>query len=177
MSELTTIARPYAKAAFDFAVEKGQLDQWGEMLAFGAEVAKNEQMHELLNSSMAADKLAEIFVSVCGEQFDEFGQNFVKVMAENGRLQALPDVFEQFLVLKTEHEKTVAVVVTSATELSEQQKTEISNKLEQRLSRKVQLNCSIDETLLGGVVIRAGDLVIDDSVRGRLNRLSDALQS
>ncbi|MDC0610927.1 F0F1 ATP synthase subunit delta [Vibrio sp.] len=177
MSELTTIARPYAKAAFDFAVEKGQLAQWGEMLAFSAEVAKNEQIHELLNSSMAAEKLADIFVTVCGDQFDEFGQNFLRVMAENGRLLALPDVFEQFLVLKTEHEKTVAVTVTSATELSEEQKKEISNKLEQRLSRKVQLNCSIDETLLGGVVIRAGDLVIDDSVRGRLNRMSDALQS
>ncbi|MCE0493613.1 F0F1 ATP synthase subunit delta [Vibrio salinus] len=177
MSELTTIARPYAKAAFDFAVEKGQLDQWGEMLAFGAEVAKNEQMHELLNSSMAAEQLAEIFVSVCGEQFDEFGQNLIKVMAENSRLQALPDVCEQFLVLKTEHEKTVAVEVVSATELSKEQEAAISDKLEQRLSRKVQLNCSIDETLLGGVVIRAGDLVIDDSVRGRLNRLSDALQS
>ncbi|MCW8335106.1 F0F1 ATP synthase subunit delta [Vibrio sp. SCSIO 43135] len=177
MSDLTTIARPYAKAAFDFAVEKEQLDQWGQMLAFAAEVANNEQIQELLNSSTSAEKLAEVFIAVCGEQFDAYGQNLLKVMAENGRLKALPYVCEEFLVLKKEHEKEVDVDVVSATELSEQQLADISSKLEQRLERKVQLNCSVDETLLGGVIIRAGDLVIDNSARGRLNRLSDALQS
>ncbi|MDC5704732.1 F0F1 ATP synthase subunit delta [Vibrio europaeus] len=177
MADMTTIARPYAKAAFDFAVEKGQLDQWGQMLSFAAEVANNEQVHELLTSSMSADKLAEVFVAVCGEQVDEFGQNLIKVMAENGRLEALPDVCAEFLLLKQEHEKEISVEVTSATELSEQQKADISSKLETRLERKVQLNCSVDEALLGGVIIRAGDLVIDNSARGRLSRLSDALQS
>ncbi|PNH85363.1 F0F1 ATP synthase subunit delta [Vibrio diazotrophicus] len=177
MSDLTTIARPYAKAAFDFAVEKQQLTQWSEMLAFAAEVTNNEQMNELLTSSASAEKLAEIFIAICGEQFDEFGQNLIKVMAENGRLRAIPDVFEQFVALKKEYEKNIDVEVISATELSEQQLSDISSKLEQRLERKVQLNCSVDETLLGGVVIRAGDLVIDNSARGRLNRLSDALQS
>jgi F-type H+-transporting ATPase subunit delta len=177
MYDLVTIARPYAKAAFDFAVEKEQLDQWGEMLTFAVEVAKNEHMKELLNSSMAAEKMAEIFIDVCGEQFDEFGQNLIKVMAENGRLKALPDVCDLFFMLKTEYEKLVEVEVVSATELSEEQKTEISNKLEQRLDRKVQLNCSIDEALLGGVIIRAGDLVIDNSMSGRLSRLSDVLLS
>jgi F-type H+-transporting ATPase subunit delta len=98
-------------------------------------------------------------------------------MAENGRLEALPDVCAEFLLLKQEHEKEITVEVTSATELSDQQKADISSKLEARLERKVKLNCSVDETLLGGVIIRAGDLVIDDSARGRLNRLSDALQS
>ncbi|SJL84865.1 F0F1 ATP synthase subunit delta [Vibrio palustris] len=177
MSTLTTIARPYAKAAFDFAVEKQQLDQWSEMLTFAAEVTNNEQMHELLTSSMSAKQLAEIFIGVCGEQFDEFGQNLIKVMAENGRLDVMPDVCVEFHALKKEHESKIDVDVISATELSEQQKTDISSKLEQRLERKVLLNCSIDETLLAGVVIRAGDLVIDNSARGRLGRLSDALQS
>ncbi|EGR2797743.1 F0F1 ATP synthase subunit delta [Vibrio navarrensis] len=177
MSDLTTIARPYAKAAFDFAVEKKQLDQWGQMLSFAAEVAKNEQISELLSGSMSADKLTELFVAICGEQVDEHGQNLLKVMAENGRLKALPDVCKQFFVLKKEHEKEIDVEVISATELSDEQVANISSKLEQRLERKVKLNCSIDEALLGGVIIRAGDLVIDNSARGRLNRLSDALQS
>ncbi len=177
MSDLTTIARPYAKAAFDFAVDKGQLDQWGQMLSFAAEVANNEQMKELLTGSVSADKLAEIFVAVCGEQVDAHGQNLLKVMAENGRLTALPDVSEQFMALKKEHEKEIDVEVISASELSDEQLANISSKLEQRLERKVKLNCSIDEALLGGVIIRAGDLVIDNSARGRLNRLSDALQS
>ncbi|ALR16904.1 F0F1 ATP synthase subunit delta [Vibrio natriegens] len=177
MSDLTTIARPYAKAAFDFAVEKDQLDQWGQMLSFAAEVAKNEQMSELLTSSFSAEKMAEIFVAVCGDQVDANGQNLLKVMAENGRLTALPDVCEQFFILKKEHEKEVDVEVISASELSDEQLANIGSKLEARLERKVKLNCSVDETLLGGVIIRAGDLVIDDSARGRLNRLSDALQS
>jgi F-type H+-transporting ATPase subunit delta len=177
MSDLTTIARPYAKAAFDFAVEKDQLDQWGQMLSFAAEVANNEQMTELLTSSFSAEKMAEIFVAVCGDQVDANGQNLLKVMAENGRLTALPDVCEQFFILKKEHEKEIDVEVISASELSDEQLANISSKLEARLERKVKLNCSVDETLLGGVIIRAGDLVIDDSARGRLNRLSDALQS
>lgn len=177
MSDLTTIARPYAKAAFDFAVEKGELDQWSLMLSFAAEVAQNNDIHNLLSSSLTAEKLSEVFIAVCGEQFDEFGQNLIKVMAENGRLMAFPDVCKEFLLLKQEHEKEIDVEVTSAVELSEEQRADISSKLEQRLARKVQLNCSIDETLLSGVIIRAGDLVIDNSARGRLDRLSDALQS
>lgn len=177
MSDLTTIARPYAKAAFDFAVEQGQLDQWGQMLSFAAQVANNEQMQELLTGSISADKLAEVFVAVCSDQVDVHGQNLLKVMAENGRLVALPDVCKQYFALKQEHEKEIDVEVISAADLSAEQLANISSKLEQRLERKVKLNCSVDETLLGGVIIRAGDLVIDDSARGRLNRLSDALQS
>jgi F-type H+-transporting ATPase subunit delta len=90
---------------------------------------------------------------------------------------AFPDVCKQFLLLKQEHEKEIDVEVTSAVELSEEQRSSIISKLELRLARKVQLNCSIDETLLSGVIIRAGDLVIDNSARSRLDRLSDALQS
>ncbi|MGF1726478.1 F0F1 ATP synthase subunit delta [Photobacterium nomapromontoriensis] len=177
MSDMTTIARPYAKAAFDFAVEKGELAQWAEMLTFAAEVANNETIKDILDSGYAADKLTEIFVSVCGEQLNEFGQNLIKVMAENGRLKALPAVCEEYLLLKSEREKTIDADVISAIALDDSQLEAISQKLEQRLDRKVKLNCSVDETLIAGVVIRAGDLVIDNSVRGKLDRLSDALQS
>ena len=177
MSDLTTIARPYAKAAFDFAVEKGELSQWAEMLTFAAEVTRNETIQDILDSGYAADKLTEIFLSVCGEQLNETGQNLIKVMAENGRLKALPAVCDEFLLLKSELEKTIDAAVVSAVELDDSQLEAISAKLEQRLSRKVKLNCSVDETLIAGVVIRAGDLVIDNSVRGKLDRLSDTLQS
>ncbi|MCG3864383.1 MULTISPECIES: F0F1 ATP synthase subunit delta [unclassified Photobacterium] len=177
MSQMTTIARPYAKAAFDFAVETNQLAQWAEMLNFASEVAQNDTMQDVLDSGFAADKLTEIFVSVCGEQLDEFGQNLLKVMAENGRLKALPDVCDEFMTLKHEHEHTIEATVISAIALDDNQLDAISVKLEQRLARKVMLTCSVDETLIAGVVIRAGDLVIDNSVRGKLNRLSDTLQS
>ncbi|CAG21863.1 MULTISPECIES: F0F1 ATP synthase subunit delta [Photobacterium] len=177
MSDMTTIARPYAKAAFDFAVENGELAQWAEMLTFASEVVKNEAMQDILRSGFSADKLTEIIVSVCDEQLNEFGQNLLKVMAENGRLTMVPAVSDEFLFLKNEHEKTIEADVISAVVLEDSQLVAISQKLEQRLERKVKLNCSVDETLIAGVVIRAGDLVIDNSVRGKLNRLSDTLQS
>lgn len=177
MSEMATIARPYAKAAFDFAVEKGELSQWAQMLTFCSEVAKNKDVAQLLDGAMASEQLAEIFISICGEQLNEFGQNFIHVMAENGRLKVLPGVLDQFILLKHEFEKVIDADVTSAIELTEQQKADIGAKLEARLERKVKLNCSVDETLLAGVIIRAGDLVIDNSARGRLGRLSETLQS
>lgn len=176
MSDLTTIARPYAKAAFEFSVEKGALDQWSEMLTFAAAVANNETMVDLLNQSYAPEKMADIFVSVCTE-FDEHGKNFIKVLALNGRLKALPEVCDAFLAMRREYEKRMDVEIISATKLTQKQLGSIGSKLEQRFERKVKLNCSVDATLLSGVIIRAGDLIIDDSMRGRLNRLSDTLKS
>ncbi len=98
-------------------------------------------------------------------------------MAENGRLKVLPDVLEQFVHLRAASEATADVEVTSATALSEEQLTKISAAMEKRLSRKVKLNCKIDKSVMAGVIIRAGDTVIDGSVRGRLERLADVLQS
>lgn len=177
MSELTTIARPYAKAAFDFAVEKQVVSQWQEMLAFAAEVAKNSDMQAILTSSLAADKLAELFTNICAEQLDQHGQNLVKVLAENGRLQALPDISDLFDHFKAEFDKEIDVDVTSAVELDDKQQADISASLEKRLARKVKLNCNVDPALVAGVLIKAGDTVIDGSVRSKLNRLADALQA
>ena len=170
MSEFITVARPYAKAAFDFAVEHQSVERWQDMLAFAAEVTKNEQMAELLSGALAPETLAESFIAVCGEQLDENGQNLIRVMAENGRLNALPDVLEQFIHLRAVSEATAEVDVISAAALSEQQLAKISAAMEKRLSRKVK-------SVMAGVIIRAGDMVIDGSVRGRLERLADVLQS
>ena len=177
MSEFITVARPYAKAAFDFAVENQSVERWQDMLAFAAEVTKNEQMAELLSGALAPETLAESFIAVCGEQLDENGQNLIRVMAENGRLNALPDVLEQFIHLRAVSEATAEVDVISAAALSEQQLAKISAAMEKRLSRKVKLNCKIDKSVMAGVIIRSGDMVIDGSVRGRLERLADVLQS
>ncbi|MDY4377895.1 F0F1 ATP synthase subunit delta [Pectobacterium brasiliense] len=177
MSEFVTVARPYAKAAFDFAVENQALDRWQNMLAFSAEVARNEQIAELLSGAVAPIELAKTFIAVCGNQLDEAGQNLIRVMAENGRLPVLPEVLEQFIQLRATLESTVDVDVISASTLSEQQQSKIAAAMEKRLSRKVKLNCKIDKSVMAGVVIRAGDMVIDGSIRGRLERLADVLQS
>lgn len=177
MSELTTIARPYAKAAFDYAVEHKTIASWQQMLVFAAEVAKNSAIKDLLSGAVAAEKLAEIFNAVCGEQLDLHGQNLIKVLAENRRLKALPDISVMFNAFKAEFDKEIEVDVTSAAKLNAKQQADISAALEKRLARKVKLNCSVDPKLIAGVVIKAGDTVIDGSVRSKLNRLADALQA
>ncbi len=177
MSEFVTVARPYAKAAFDFAVEHQSLDRWQSMLAFTAEVTRNGQIEELLSGALAPETMSQTFIAVCGDQLDDAGQNLIKVMAENGRLRVLPEVLQQFIELRASLEAIAEVEVTSAAPLSEAQQAKIAAAMEKRLSRKVKLNCKIDKSVLAGVVIRAGDMVIDGSVRSRLERLADVLQS
>ena len=177
MSELTTVARPYAKAAFDFAVEHNAIAQWQEMLGFAAAVASNETVSQLSGGSMAADKLAGLYINVCGESLDTHGQNLIKVLAENKRLTALPEISALFDLLKAEYDKEIEVVVTSATELTDTQTTNLSASLEKRLARKVKLICNVDPALVAGLVVKAGDTVIDGSVKSKLNRLADALQA
>lgn len=177
MSELTTVARPYARAAFEFAAEHKALDKWSQMLTFAACVAQNDSVNELLHGDKTPEALAQIFIQICDSDLDEHGQNFIKVLAENGRLTTLPDVVEQFAELVTAHQNEADVEVTSAVELSESQRAEISAAMEKRLNRQVRLTCEVDASLVAGVIIRAGDLVIDDSVRGKLNRMADTLQS
>lgn len=177
MSEIVTVARPYAKAAFDFAVEQQGLDRWQQMLSFAAEVSRDDQVADLLSSALAPEHLANTFLAICGEQLDENGQNLIKVMAENGRLIVLPDVLEQFIQLRSAQESTIEVDVTSATPLNDNQMANLATAMEKRLSRKVKLNCKIDKSVMAGIIIRAGDMVIDGSIRGRLDRLTEVLQS
>lgn len=175
MSELTTVARPYAKAAFDFAVEHKTVAQWQDMLVFAGQVAQNDDMHQVLTGAIAPEALAEIFINVCGEQLDQNGQNLIKVLAENERLVALPIISELFDKFKADYDKVIEVDITSATELTAQQQSQISATLEERLARKVKLNCNVDSALVAGFVVKAGDTVIDGSVKSKLERLADTL--
>ena len=177
MSELTTVARPYAKAAFDFAVEEKAMDSWLTQLTFAAEVAKDETIKGYLSGGASVEQAQTLFLNVCGEQVNSQGQNFLKVMAENERLLVLPLVLEHFLALKAEFDQEVTVEVTSAVEITVEQKTTLSAALEKRLARKVKLNCNIDVNIVSGLIIKAGDMVIDGSVQGKLSRLATTLQS
>jgi len=177
MSELTTIARPYAKAAFDFAVEKNAIDSWLAQLSFAAQVSQDETIHTYLSGGVSVEQATTLFLNVCGEQVNSEGQNFLKVMAESHRLLVLPQVLTQFAELKAEHEKIINVNVTSAVEVTAEQETKISAALEKRLARKVKLNCNVDASILSGLIIQAQDMVIDGSIQGKLNRLAQTLQS
>ncbi|MCX2961752.1 F0F1 ATP synthase subunit delta [Rodentibacter caecimuris] len=176
MSELTTIARPYAKAAFDFAIEKSAVEKWAEMLSFVSAVIENETVKTLLNSVASAQKLADTVISICGEQLDQYGQNFIRLMAENKRLSAIPAVFNEFKHYVEEHQAIAEVDVVSAQPLNVTQIEKITAAMEKRLARKVKLNCNVDSSLIAGVVIRTEDFVIDGSSRGQLTRLANELQ-
>ncbi|MEI6897963.1 MAG: F0F1 ATP synthase subunit delta [Psychromonas sp.] len=177
MSELTTVARPYARAAFEFAISNNNIEAWSDMLFFAAEVAQDATMAKILICDKAPQELASIFMSICDDQLDEKGQNFIRILAENGRLSVLPRVAQLYAELEIDYKKEINVDVVSAYALSKKQQTELSKSLEKRLARKVNLNCSIDKSLIAGMVITAGDLVIDSTASGQLNRLSHTLQS
>ena len=181
MSELTTIARPYAKAAFEFAVEKSEKDKsavrkWAEMLDFAAQVVKDETVQAFLSSSFSPQKVADTVISICGEQLDKSGQNLIRLMAENKRLSAIPAVFEEFKHHVEEHQAITEVEVTSAQPLNATQIEKIAAAMEKRLARKVKLNCNVDNALIAGVIVRTEDFVIDGSSRGQLTRLANELQ-
>jgi len=177
MADLITIARPYAKAAFDFAVEKNDVDQWLEMITFIGQAASNADVVKMLKATTASNEAADLMIKLGGEQLNENGQNFMKVLAQNERLLILPEVSVLFAQYFDEYNKQVDADITSATELNDAQQADLAASLEKRLARKVKLNVSIDKSLVAGVIIRVGDLLIDGSVRGKLDRLSNQLQS
>lgn len=178
MAELTTLARPYAKAAFEFAQSQKQLTEWSAMLGLASSVSVDETIQQVIRvPRMTGAEKANTFVEVCGDKLDAKVQNFIHLLAENDRLLLLPEITELFELLKAEQEKSVDVEVTSAFALNNEQKDKLAKVLSARLSREVRLHATEDASLIGGVVIRAGDLVIDGSVRGKIAKLAEALKS
>lgn len=176
MSELTTTARPYARAVFELASAAGTLDAWSEELQLMAAVAHDPQMIALMDSpKLTAEQRADMFNQVCAEHTSDGGQNLVKLMAENGRLAALTDVAVLFEIMKNEAQGQVDAQMVSAQPVSDEQQSSIVASLTKRLGREVRLSVSVDESLMGGAVIYAGDLVIDGSVRGRIDKMSLAM--
>lgn len=173
MAENSTIARPYAEAVFDLAMEQSNLQQWSDMLAYASAVASNEDMANLLgNTNVNKQQMTDLFTGVCGDNLNAEGQNMIKLLVENRRLGVLSEIAQQYETLKAEAEKTIEAEVVSAFEVSSDQQSMIASKLTQRLGREVSLTCRVDESLLGGVVIKAGDLVIDGSSIGQIQKLS-----
>lgn len=176
MAENSTIARPYAQAAFDIANEKGDLKSWSDMLQLIAAVASDAVLSDMIsNPSIEREKVVEIIVDVCGDNLNDLAKNFVKVLADNGRLNVATEIAQGYEEHRAEAEKTVEAEVTSAFPLSEAQVKSMTDALKKRLGREVTLNTSVDETIVGGAIIRAGDLMIDGSVSGQLDNLATTL--
>ena len=178
MAELSTLARPYAKAAFEYALDHDQLTQWYQQLAIAAAVAADERMGAVLTSpALTAAQQAHKLSEVCGEVLSVQVRNFIAILASNKRLALLPPVYELFAQYKANREKTIDVEVVSAFDLADGVRDRLAAALGRKLERQVNVQTSTDSNLLGGVVIKAGDLVIDGSVRGKLDKLAEAMNS
>ena len=178
MADQSTIARPYAKAVFELAHETGKLEQWGKLLQSISYAVDDDRVGELLHNPVVGQaKVAQIIIDALGDKLDTQGRNFIRLLAENHRIGVLPDIAARFEVLRAEAERTIDVNVTSAAPLTEEHKIELAASLQRRFGRDVRLHCEIDESLIGGAVVRAGDLVIDSSLRGRLQQLASSLNN
>lgn len=178
MADAENIARPYAEAIFNMARDNSALKEWEQRLELMANIAKDEAMQRFLGDPRASQEQKEaVFQEVAGDALGEEGQRALDVLFENDRVSVLPHVLEQYRQLRQEAEGEVHAVVTTAADLSDDQKSALTDKLEKRFGKKVTVETRIDENLLGGMVVRAGDQVIDGSIRGGLDQLRNQLKA
>ena len=176
MSELTTLARPYAEALFRMAQSENDLAGWSDRVQTLANIAGNTQAAALIaDPSVDSDRVAALMIDIAGPSLGERGANLVKLLAENGRLPVLPEIAEQFETLKASAEGVIEATITSAQALTQPQIDELVAGLKRKFNRAVNVQVAVDASLIGGAVIAVGDQVIDGSVKGRLQRMAFAL--
>lgn len=176
MAESITIARPYAQAAFEQAQKLSDLKGWSAFLLSLAEIVANPDVNSVMsNPRVIKSQLQAVMLDLIGKDATDQQQNFVKILVENRRLQVVAEIVVIFESLRAEAEKAINVVVDSAFELTAEQQNKIIASLKARMNREIKLECNVNKELLGGIVIRAGDKVIDGSARSRLGEMANAL--
>ena len=178
MADRSTIARPYARAAFAHAQATKGFAAWSSLLVAAATAAADRRVARLIgNPHVTGEELVDLLGGMSKQAAGEGGRNFLKALAENRRLALLPQIAEQFERLRADVENVVDVEVIAAREIAAPQEKKLAAALRKRLGREVRMHTRIDGSLLGGAIVRAGDLVIDGSLKGRLERLGSALQN
>lgn len=178
MSSLTTLARPYAKAAFELAQGQAALAAWDKMLGAAGDVAAEDSMADLLgNPSVSSSQAIAILGEALGGELDSKFGNFLNVLGDNDRLSLLPEIAVLFRQLREEAEQRLSVTVVSAIALEDDQAERMKSALAKRFEREIEMVSEIDASVLGGAVIYAGDEVIDGSLKGRLQKLQANLSS
>jgi F-type H+-transporting ATPase subunit delta len=177
VAEPSTIARPYAEAAFRLADAQGKLADWSATLANLSAVAADERIRTAIGDpNFPAAKVAGLFITVLSGKLTGESENFVRVLAENGRLDVLAEIRSQYEVLKNEREGVVEAEISTAFDMDPAQLADLVSRLEKRTGRKVRARVSVDKSLIGGVKIVIGDKVIDGSARAQLAALETALK-
>lgn len=176
MAELATIARPYANAVFDLAKREASLDRWSRMLDVLDATARHERVQTLLDTpDLPAVAKAFRLAELCGDELDDRGKKFLQALAEHDRLPLIDEVRSQFELLRAEEERSLEVEVITAYELTPEQSERLKQALNAKFNKDIAIESRVDASLIGGAVIRAGDTVIDGSVRGKLTKLVDTL--
>lgn len=176
MAEISTIARPYAVAAYKLGKEQKTLAKWSEMLGFATQVATDAQMMAYIqNPKIVSSELQANFLKVCGDKLNEQGQNLIKILVEYGRLSILPAVTSAFEELKALDEGTLDAQIIAATKLTATETKDLVKRLEAKFGKKIEASVSIDPEIIGGIKIIVGDTVIDASVKGQLQNLAYTL--
>jgi F-type H+-transporting ATPase subunit delta len=177
MAELTTLARPYARAAFETAVSKNDLLSWSAFLKSAAAVVQDKKVHLLLSSpQLPGSAKSALLLDLLGEAPGQFA-NFIATLADNKRLPLLAEIYELFTAHKSDYEKAIEVSITSAFPVAQDQLNKLNQALTDKLQRQVTLTSDVDQSLLGGAIIRAGDTVIDGSVKGQLTKLAETMNA
>lgn len=178
MAERLTLARPYARAAFEVAVSERKLQTWMDAMNQLAALTATPELQDLLVSpTLGSVQKAALLMDVLGELPESSLSKFVAVLAENKRLLLMPEIRELFQLMKAQQEHAVDVSVTTAFPMDDQVLQQLGKALSDRLGRQVKIASSVDRGLLGGALIRTGDTVIDGSVRGRLDKLAKAINA
>ncbi len=176
MAELSTLARPYAKAVFELAREGNGFAAWGQQLAALAEVVGNADMLTAMKlPGTLKSQIAALVIEALKGRLQPQGESLIKLLAANGRLESAGELASQFEALRAEAEARVEVEITSAAPMAEAEKSKLSAAVAKKLNRAVDIVWNTDESLIAGAKIRAGDLVIDGSAAGELERLKTAL--
>lgn len=176
MAEISTIARPYAVAAFKLAKEKNALAKWSDMLMLASAVSSDAQLNAVIQDpKVDSGVLQDAFLKICGRKLDKHGQNLIKTLVEYGRLSILPAISSAFEELKAEDEGLVDAKIVAAVKPTAAVTKEIVKKLEAKFGKKVSAEVIVDPEIIGGMKIIVGDSVIDASVKGQLQNLAYSL--
>ncbi len=178
MAEISTIARPYAVAAYKLGRDQNALAKWSEMLGFASAVASDAQMQAYIQDpKVVSSELQATFLKVCGDKLNEQGQNLIKVLVEYGRMSILPAITEAFEELKAQDEGTLDAQIIAASKPSAAETKDLVKRLEAKFGKKIEANVSVDSELIGGIKVIVGDTVIDASVKGQLQNLAYTLSA
>lgn len=178
MAEISTIARPYAVAAYRLAKEQKTLANWSEMLGFASAVAQDAQMKALIDDpKMLSADLERTFLKVCGDKLNEAGQNLIKILVEYGRLSLLPNVASAFEALKAAEEGVLEAEIITAAKVKDTEIKKLVKSLEAKFGKTIEASVTVDPEIIGGVKVLVGDTVIDASVHGQLQNLAYTLKA